>query len=266
MLESIAGAAMDMSAARFSVEYSMAVTKKVMDTQELAAQELLEMLPASPATIRRDITALEQAGKIRKARGRIFLEDIRRAPSYEMRDAMHDEEKKRIGKAAAALVQEDDSIIIDAGTTTLALAENLRDRNHLSVITNSVPVAYAFNATNVNVFLCGGMLEDMALVDDDAVEFFASHQVEKAFIGASGVRGITGLTVVSPFQFAVKRQMVRSAREVYALLDESKFHIMGVNLFADFRELTGIITSKPITNEKLLERLEQEHVKVIYTE
>ena len=58
-----------------------------------------------------------------------------------MRDAMHDEEKKRIGKAAAALVQEDDSIIIDAGTTTLALAENLRDRNHLSVITNSVPVA-----------------------------------------------------------------------------------------------------------------------------
>ena len=49
MLESIAGAAMDMSAARFSVEYSMAVTKKVMDTQELAAQELLEMLPAAPS-------------------------------------------------------------------------------------------------------------------------------------------------------------------------------------------------------------------------
>ena len=49
MLESIAGAAMDMSAAQFSVEYSMAVTKKVMDTQELAAQELLEMLPAAPS-------------------------------------------------------------------------------------------------------------------------------------------------------------------------------------------------------------------------
>ena len=242
------------------------ILEAMKETHSISVNELLEMLPASPATIRRDITALEQAGKIRKARGRIFLEDIRKAPSYEMRDAMHDEEKKRIGKAAAALVREDDSIIIDAGTTTLALAENLRDRSHLSVITNSIPVAYTFNATNVNVFMCGGMLEDLALVDDDAVAFFASHQVEKAFIGASGVRGITGLTVVSPFQFAVKRQMVRSAREVYALLDESKFHIMGVNLFADFRELTGIITSKPITNERLLERLEQEHVKVIYTE
>ena len=235
-------------------------------TSTISINELLEMIPASPATIRRDLTALEQSGKIRKARGRVFLEDSRRAPSYHLRDSMHDDEKKRIGRAAAALVQEGDSIIIDAGTTTLALAENLREFRNLSVITNSVPVAFVFNDTPVKVFLCGGMLEDMALVDDDAVSFFANHQVDKAFIGASGVRGITGLTVVSPFQFAVKRQMVRSAREVYALLDASKFHIMGVNLFADFQELSGVITSRPITNSNLLERLKAEHVRVICTD
>lgn len=249
-----------------SGERQAQILESMKRTNSIPVNDLLKMLPASPATIRRDITALERAGKIRKARGKIFLEDISRAPAYELRDAMHDDEKKRIGKAAAALVNEGDSIIIDAGTTALALAENLRDRQHLSVITNSIPVAYAFNATAVNVFLCGGMLEDMALVDDDAVQFFASHQVDKAFVGASGVRGSVGLTVVSPFQFAVKKQMIASAREVYALLDESKFHIMGVNLFADFNELTGIITSRPIAGEQLLARLEQENIQVIYSE
>lgn len=242
------------------------ILEMMRTVDSISVNELLERLPVSPATVRRDITSLEQAGKIRKARGRIFLEDSSRAPSYKQRDAMHDAEKKRIGRAAADLIREGDSIILDAGTTALALAESLRERRHLSVVTNSVPVAYTFNSTNVKVFLCGGILEDMALVDDDAVAFFAAHQVEKAFIGASGVRGITGLTVVSPFQFAVKQQMIRSAHEVYALLDESKFHVMGVNLFADFRELTGIITSKPITDERLLERLEQEHVRVICAE
>lgn len=249
-----------------SQDRQIKILEAVQKADSISVKELLEMLPVSPATVRRDLVALEKAGKIRKARGKVFLEDICRVPSYETRDSIHSEEKKRIGRKAAELVRDGDSIIIDAGTTPLALAENLRDRRHLSVITNSIPAAYTFNETSVNVFLCGGMLEDLALVDDDAVNFIAAHQVDKAFIGASGVRGIVGLTVVSPFQYALKRQMIQSAQEVYALLDESKFHIMGVNLFADFRELTGIITSKPITDEKLLERLHHENVKIIYAE
>lgn len=179
---------------------------------------------------------------------------------------MYGNEKKRIAQAAAALVRDGDTIIIDAGTTTQALANALRDRQRLSVITNSIPVAYIFNGTAVHVFFCGGMLEDMAVVDDDAIQFLAAHQVDKAFISATGIRGTQGLTTTSLFQFAVKRQMIKSAQEIYALLVESKFHATGVNLFADFRELTGIVTSKPVTNPDLLERLEQEHVQVISTD
>ena len=110
------------------------------------------------------------------------------------------------------------------------------------------------------------LLEDMAVVDNDAIQFLAAHQVDKAFVSATGIRGTQGLTTPSLFQFAVKRQIIKSAQEVYALLVESKFHATGVNLFADFRELTGIVTSKPVTNPDLLERLEQEHVQVITTD
>lgn len=198
----------------------------------ISVNELIEMLPASPATVRRDITALAANGKIRKDRGRIFLEGNPQVPAFELRGEMYGDEKKRIAQAAAALVRDGDTIIIDAGTTTQALANALRDRQRLSVITNSIPVAYIFNGTAVHVFFCGGMLEDMAVVDDDAIQFLAAHQVDKAFISATGIRGTQGLTTTSLFQFAVKRQIIKSAQEVYALLVESKFHATGVNLFA----------------------------------
>ena len=90
--------------------------------------------------------------------------------------------------------------------------------------------------------------------------------MEKAFISASSTRGTVGLTVISPLQLPIKRQMVASAKEVYALLDESKFHSMGVSLFADFKDLSGIITSKSIDDPELLQRLEEQNVQVICTE
>ena len=238
----------------------------MQNTGSIAINELIEMLPASPATIRRDITALADSGKIRKDRGRICQAEVRQVPAYQLRDAMYDAEKKRIGRAAAALVRDGDTIIIDAGTTTQALAENLRKRQRLCVITNSLPVASIFNDTQVHVFLCGGMVEDMSLVDDDAVRFLAAHRVDKAFISASGVRRTDGLTTTSSFQFAVKRQMIASAQEVYALLDESKFHAMGVNLFAGFQDLTGIVTSKPLTDPELLQQLKNAGTQVLYSD
>lgn len=232
----------------------------------IEVKELLEMLPASPATIRRDLTELEQSGEIRRARGRIFSVRQNEFPAFELRNTMHVEEKKRIARAAVALVNDGDSIVMDSGTTLQAMAENLRDRQKLSVITNSVSVGYILASSSVNVFLTGGFLDDMALVGEDAAQFIEKHPVDKAFVSASSTRGTVGLTVTSPLQLSIKRQMVASAKEVYALLDESKFHSMGVSLFADFKDLTGIITSKPISDPKLLERLEQEHVKVIYTD
>ena len=229
-------------------------------------KELLETIPASPATVRRDLTELETLGKIRKARGRIYPVSTRNLLAFELRNTVRDEEKRRIGKAAAQLVHEGDTIILDAGTTLLAMAENLRGFQRLTVITNSIPIAYSLNTTAVNVFLTGGFLDDMSLVGEDAIQFIEQHPVEKAFIGASSIRSNVGLTVTSPLQLPVKRQMVASAKEVYALLDESKFHSMGVSLFANFGELTGLVTSRPIKNPELLKRLEDEHVQVICTD
>jgi len=226
--------------------------------------ELFNAISASVATIRRDINTLAAEGKIHKTRGKIIYVEPDRAPVYSFRDNINYDEKKLIGRKAAEMVHENDTICIDAGTTTLALAENLKDKKSLSVITNSVPVATILNNTDVHVFMPGGMLEDMCLADADTVDYLARHHVDKAFIGASGVSGCRGLTVTSPLQYSVKKQIIKSADEVYALIDSTKFHISGVNVFSEFSELTGIITARPIEDPKLIQVLEENNVKIIY--
>ncbi len=232
--------------------------------ESISVSELIEMVPASPATIRRDIVELSDTGVIRRTHGKVLRGDGHRAPEYEMRDTVQNEEKQLIGKFAASLVKENDTIFIDAGTTTLAMAQHLKPLKKLCVITNSIPIAEELNGSDLNVFMPGGLVEDMCVADFNTVQYLAEHIADKAFIGASGVRGLEGLTVSSSLQFAVKRQMVASAREVYALLDSEKFHITGVSLFARFKELTGIVTTYPIKNQDLLKVLEQNHVKVFY--
>lgn len=232
----------------------------------LRTNDIIGQLSSSPATIRRDIVQMQEEGLIRKVRGKIFLQAPNKIPSFDLRGMLNDEEKNAIGRAAASLVQEGDSIIIDSGTTTLALAGQLRDYQRLSVITNSIPAAYMFNDTAVSTFVCGGMMVDMALVDNDAIDYFANRRVKKLFLGATGVRGVEGLTVSSSYQYAVKRRMIESAEEIYALIDTSKFSFLGITLFCDFGELTGLVTSKPIQSEPLLERFDKLGLKVIYSD
>lgn len=232
----------------------------------LRTNDIIASLPSSPATIRRDLVHMQEEGVILKIRGKVFLQAANKVPSFDVRGLLYDEEKNSIGRAAAALVNEGDSIIIDSGTTALALANELRGYQRLSVVTNSVPAACIFHGTSVATFVCGGMMEDMALVDNDAVAYLSSRRVNKLFLGATGVRGSEGLTVSSSYQRAVKRTMLEAAQERYALIDSSKFQFMGITLLCDFSELTGIVTSKPIRNEQLLERFDKLGLKIIYSE
>lgn len=244
--------------------------KQIMDLlarqKFMRTKDIIASVDSSPATVRRDLVAMERDGLVRKARGKVFPQEPDKAPTYDLRGLLHDAEKNAIGKAAAALVEEGDSIILDSGTTILAMAGHLRDFKRLSVITNSIPVAYMFHETDVRTFLCGGMLADMALVDDDAIAYFAARRVNKVFFGATGVWGCEGLTVFSSHQHAVKRQMLASAAEAYALIDSSKFDVLGITMFANFSELDGVITSRPLKDGKLAERLESLGTRVVYAD
>lgn len=229
----------------------------------LHVNDLINQLETSAATIRRDLVALEKNGLVLLSRGKV-LQAVSKNPAFDIRGVINGQEKKAIGLVASSLVNEGDSIIIDSGTTTLALAYNLLHYKRLSVVTNSIPVAFAFNETTINAYLCGGTVNDMALVDDDAVAYLSSRRVDKAFVGACGVQEEEGLTILSSFQYPVKRKMMEVATKTYALLDSSKFDSSGLIVFAEFHELTGVITSEPIKNKRILEQLNNANVEIIY--
>ncbi len=228
--------------------------------------DLIDEMSASPATIRRDIVKMEQEGVIRRSRGKLFLHSQKKVPKFFLRESMQDDEKIRIGKKAAELVEEGDTIIIDAGTTALAFAQQLRNFRMITVLTNSIPVAYSLGDTDIDTYVCGGYQEDMALVDESAVSYFENRRVKKAFLSASGVNGEIGLSVTSTLQMSVKKKMAECADKVYILLDSSKFHITGICTFLDFSEIDGLVTSRKITDQKLLDRLQSLGVELYYSD
>lgn len=230
--------------------------------------ELLQMFPATPATIRRDLSKLEKEGKIIRSWGRVRVSDNETTILPIMqRVNIHSAEKNMIGKAAASLVENNQSIILDSGTTCVALAQQLVGINNLTIITNSLPIPYIFaNKNNIEVRVSGGILlgAHMSLIGPDAEKYFEGIQVDICFIGASGVRSGSGFTTGSPFEGSIKRCMMKSAKKVVALVDASKFEISSIIEFARFEEINTLITTHPLSDKNSLRKLEERGVTIIF--
>ena len=171
-----------------------------------------------------------------------------------------------IAKAAAKLVQDGDTIMLDSGFSTLALAYQLTGVNNLTVITNSIPVAALYNSIDhIQTYVTGGFLRvrENALVGTDAIESIRKMHAVKVFISTSGIRQTSGLTCVSAFQEDVKRAFVNAADKVILLATDKKFEKDAVRVFATFDQIDTIITNKPIESKVLLQSLKMNNVEVI---
>jgi DeoR/GlpR family transcriptional regulator of sugar metabolism len=228
--------------------------------------DLIAKFAVTPVTIRKDLAYLENSGMITRNRGTAHLVNNFAIPSFISREKIHSSEKTAIAKAAAQLIENNDSIILDSGTTTLAIAQQIIKKDKLTVITNSIPVSYALASNNVTVLMSGGTLEGkhLSMVGPDAEQYFNRIEADKLFLSASGVRSPIGLTTSSPFQYGVKRQMLKAAKKVYVVIDTSKFSATSVMLNVDFSEVHCLITNKTITDIELLKRLQELNVEIIY--
>ncbi|WP_343207923.1 DeoR/GlpR family DNA-binding transcription regulator [Anaerolentibacter hominis] len=234
----------------------------------MTTQRLSELLKVTPATIRRDLDFLENVGTLTRSWGRASLTpSVNVAPPTAVREERFMDDKKRIAEFAAQFVQAGDSIILDSSTTVLAMADNLKSISPLSVVTNFIPVAYAFANSSISLQYTGGFFENdmMSLIGPDCETFFRSISVSKAFIGTTSVRASQGFAVCSPFQSQVKRCMIEAAREVYLLMDPSKVDAFGINQFANFRDIDYLITTRPLS-PSLEEQMREAGMKILYAD
>ncbi len=193
-----------------------------------SVRDLHRRLKVSAETVRRDITRLAGEGRLRKTHGGALAMDAVE-PVFDERLAVNAEGKERIGRAAAALVPDGASLLIDSGTTTLALAEALAQggARNLTVITNDIHVAGRLAGRNGNrVLLAGGEFlgSEGATMGRDATEMLAHYHTDFAFIGASALSSHPRLLDFSREAAALRGLMIEQARTPVLLADHTKFN------------------------------------------
>lgn len=197
-------------------------------------------------TIRRDLTALERHGVLRRVHGGgIPIERLGFEPEFAARDASMTAEKERIAKAALAEVPTAGSILLDAGTSTLRLAEMLPVDRELTVVTNALPIAMTLAIRpNITLLTLGGRVRarTLAAVDAWALTALAELHIDVAFLGTNGISVARGLTTPDPAESAVKKAMIHAARRVVVLADHTKFDQDHLVRFGELREVSAVVT------------------------
>lgn len=192
-------------------------------------QELCEALNVSESTIRRDLLELDRQGRVNKVHGGATLPSSQfRAdePTMEAKETLAVSQKNTIAKAAAALIQADDFVYLDAGSTTLAVARAVSGAAlDAHYVTNGIAHARLLAQKSCHVCVPGGLLRPRteAIIGAAAITALQQFNFTKAFIGANGVALNVGFTTPDPEEAAVKAVAVRRARETWYLVDDSKF-------------------------------------------
>ena len=209
-----------------------------VDVVELAAE-----LSVTTETVRRDLTVLERQGVLRRVHGgAIPIERLGFEPALAERSGVMTAEKDRIAKAALAELPDEGAILLDAGSTTARLAEQLPWDRALTVVTNALPLALSLaTRPNITVLLLGGRVRGrtLAAVDSWATDALAETFVEVAFVATNGLSVRRGLTTPDHAEAAAKRAMITSARRCVLLADHTK---VGVDHLARFGELEQVDT------------------------
>ncbi|SCY33435.1 DeoR/GlpR family DNA-binding transcription regulator [Alkaliphilus peptidifermentans] len=232
----------------------------------IQVNDLTEELKVSESTIRRDLQDLEQEGLLKRTHGgAVKLENTSFEPTMDEKEQVNIAAKAEIGKRAAALIEDNDTVILDAGSTTLQIAKNIKSKN-VTVLTNSILIALELSKNNdVEVVVTGGYIrkEIVSLVGPITDKIIKSFRVDKAFIGANSITIEDGYTTPNIDEAHTKSIMIKSSKEVYIVADNSKFGKVSFSKIADANEVDGIITDNGI-EQHLIEKYMSKNIQIIY--
>lgn len=225
----------------------------VQEEGSARVRDLADAFEVSDVTIRQDLERLEAEGAITREHGGAYLQSV---PSQVRAMALHHminmDAKRRIGRVAAGLVTDGETVIIDSGSTTTELASQLLDRQNLNVITNALNIALMLGALpTCTVLMPGGQFKapTLSLTGERSGAFFEGLFAEKVFLATAAVSAEVGLTYPSMADLYVKRAMIKAATKVVLLADSSKIGRTSLSLLGGVDLVHTLITDKDIRDE-----------------
>lgn len=214
---------------------------------------LADSLGVAAETVRRDLTALERRGSLRRVHGgAIPVERLEVEPTLATRSGRLTEVKRRIAARALDELPNGGSIILDAGSSTLAVAELLPPDIDLTVLTNSLAAATVLSThPGITLYLLGGRVRGTtgASVGEWATGPLADVTVDVAIMGTNGLSVARGLTTPDQSEALVKRAMVAAARRCIVLTDSSKAGDDHLHRFAQLTDLDLVITDTDLDDD-----------------
>ena len=234
---------------------------------KVSVAELSQRFGVSEVTIRSDLAVLDSKRLLVRSRGGAMVnDDLSRELSLKEKRQKHSELKQRLGRAAAALIKDDERIILDSGTTTEEVAANLREHKNLIVMTNGLNIALELSQVDkVEVMMTGGTLrkKSMSFYGAQAEQALKHYQFDKVVLGVDGFDLKTGLSTHFEAEATLNRLMCEVAREVVVVTDSSKFERRGFHLICSVMQVHTLVTDSgipPLYVEELTRMGVQVHV------
>lgn len=238
-----------------SEERRRAILDLVNSDGRVLVRTLAKKFATSQVTIRQDLEVLHSQGLVHRTHGGAL--PVRSAalldPNLHEKEKLYRKEKQRIAAAAARLVKEGQSVVLDSGSTTTATARALRSYHQLTIITNAVNIAAELAGSAIDVILTGGNLREnsFSLVGPLAEDTLRRLSADILFLGVDGFDIHFGLTTPNLLEAKVNRVMMKIARRTVVVCDSSKFGSRSLSLIAPPSVVHEVITDRGISKSDL---------------
>lgn len=230
-------------------------------TKVTSVEQFSNSLKVSPATIRRDLNELHAEGRLSRVRGGAIAVDSKSTPrdpyfglSGQLKQAdtleVHIAEKRAIGEKAASMIEDNDSIIIDGGSTTVNMTQHIKASN-LMVLTTSIPIMTSLlGRPKIRILIAGGeVFQEQALVlDPYSHGIVDKFSATKLFIGAQAITP-RGLMQTDPLLVQNEQQLISRADKVIVLADSSKFEAKASLSVCSLDKIDTVVTDTGLSSE-----------------
>lgn len=222
-----------------------AILEALEQQSPLTVAELRKRLGASSATLRRDLTFLEQIGRVVRTHGGVMHPRHGDSElSFDRKSRAALAAKATLAETAAGLARPGQAVFVDAGTTTLETGRRLLAMEGLTVFTNSVPLLQERPAARTRVIALGGEVRtiSLALVGAEALQWTQRLRLDVAFLGTSGIDPAVGVTTTELSEAAVKSSVATHSRRVVVIADRSKWGVPASIRYAEWTQVHDLVT------------------------
>ncbi len=245
------------------------ILEKIHAEKKVVVGELSREYEVSEETIRRDLEKLEEEGHVTKSYGGAVLNETNLIElPYSVRRKVNPVAKQRIAELVTKEIEENDHIFLDASTTSVFIAKNIKHMEHLTVITNSIEnLLELSDVTGWDIVSTGGFLKPgtMSLCGWKAAEALRAYHVDKAFLSCKGATIEKGITDGNDETAGIKQAMIDSAGKVYLAADSSKLDNTAFSYICGFDRIDTFITDKE-PDTRWREFLTNNNIEIIYPE